>query len=996
MTCSHAGNADTSPIYVESTERPTVDFMQLPPRNCCPVAYRPSAQSFPRFPVVLHRHQVPGSKTNIASPGFGALLRVAIFLSAMAAWPGAMPIVARSETIGQNSDGTEPIWRLSGDTGRILASERVLGGVRADSRCERVVVANPVAQSAELDCPIAKYAVLDELEIRLWVKASHAGVQLAARVTMPRSVDQEGRPAVATVRAAVYDRPGHWQQLVLTNVPRLLADEVRLLRMTADDQIDPREGYVDSIALVVPGEPGGVEVFIDELEVDGIPPPEASGVQLASFPSNAMSARDPRPATQSDAERDFETAPRPSAEQTAVRLHGSVLTVEGRPFMPRAIEWQNEPFQFLAERGFNTIYLSSPPTADQVAEAKRHSLWLVCSPPRPDAITRAGLGQMGDRVIAWHLADNAVEADPEYGRNWAEMVRQHDEGGSRPIVMTPQADRDVARNTSDIALACHPRAAWMPPAHYDEWLESLLRSGTPDRPLWAKVPTQLGDQVSRQAAVLAGTLASPPVVDADQPLGLVEIACTRGCRGILFGSSSRLDEETPQARRRAATLELTNRRLQLIEPWIAGGKISGRVTSTDAAWTAIVLQVDHARLVVPITPRPAAREVTSTPAGAGDDGEVVFVVPGVPETSQFFWLSPAAFWPLRGNRIAGGTQITFPTAREGMLLITEDPLVIHSFRQRIARAGPEIVRLAQDLAQQRAKFIEEAERNLAQLGYHTGSVAPDVQVGLAQLRQSHSLLSARQIEAAYNAAIAANRSFLRVAAVQRAAIPSPVNFVVNPLGFSSDQRLEYGKFIRQLGGLRSGENRLYGGDFEDLDQMTQFGWAHVSRNVLGIESSAKLSAAEPKHGGHCLELSARATSAEAAAVVISGAPVWIDSPPIPVAEGQIVEITGWVRIDEPIVESIDGLQIVDSLGGPESTLAVRQTSGWEPFQLIRGVPESTELRLTFALSGFGTARIDGVMVRALEPPGIRRLPAVLREDRSAERSATGAAARTMQ
>jgi len=65
------------------------------------------------------------------------------------------------------------------------------------------------------------------------------------------------------------------------------------------------------------------------------------------------------------------------------------------------------------------------------------------------------------------------------------------------------------------------------------------------------------------------------------------------------------------------------------------------------------------------------------------------------------------------------------------------------------------------------------------------------------------------------------------------------------------------------------------------------------------------------------------------------------------------------------------------------SLAVRETNGWQEFRMIRGVPNSTELRLTFALSGLGSACIDGVMVRAFAPPEARRLPAVSPMDRSA-------------
>jgi hypothetical protein len=88
----------------------------------------------------------------------------------------------------------------------------------------------------------------------------------------------------------------------------------------------------------------------------------------------------------------------------------------------------------------------------------------------------------------------------------------------------------------------------------------------------------------------------------------------------------------------------------------------------------------------------------------------------------------------------------------------------------------------------------------------------------------------------------------------------------------------------------------------------------------------------------------------------------------------MVEITGWVRLDEPILGSDDGLQIIDSLGGPDLALSVQKTAGWEKFTMIRAVQEPADLRLTFALTGIGTARVDAVMVRTLQPATPRRLP----------------------
>ena len=87
---------------------------------------------------------------------------------------------------------------------------------------------------------------------------------------------------------------------------------------------------------------------------------------------------------------------------------------------------------------------------------------------------------------------------------------------------------------------------------------------------------------------------------------------------------------------------------------------------------------------------------------------------------------------------------------------------------------------------------------------------------------------------------------------------------------------------------------------------------------------------------------------------------------------QIVEISGWVRVDRPFAGG-EGLEIVDSLGGPGLSLVVGQTFSWKPFRMIRSSAEASKFRITFALAGLGSAKMDAVMVRLLEPSGIRRL-----------------------
>jgi hypothetical protein len=154
--------------------------------------------------------------------------------------------------------------------------------------------------------------------------------------------------------------------------------------------------------------------------------------------------------------------------------------------------------------------------------------------------------------------------------------------------------------------------------------------------------------------------------------------------------------------------------------------------------------------------------------------------------------------------------------------------------------------------------------------------------------------------------------------------------------------------------------------------MTQLGWQHLQDAGADIQTSAQLSAIEPQHGKYCLELNATSAGETRPDRVESGL-VWIVSPPVPIDPNQVVEITGWVRVDRPFAEG-EGLEVVDSLGGPALAIVVGQTYGWQPFRMIRAASEPAQLRLTFALVGTGAAKVDAVMVRTLSQPVARRLP----------------------
>jgi hypothetical protein len=591
------------------------------------------------------------------------------------------------------------------------------------------------------------------------------------------------------------------------------------------------------------------------------------------------------------------------------------------------------------------------------------------------------LGQLADRVIAWYLGDDAFNDDRQYARIWADLVRQHDAVAGRPVVMTLAPDWSSAEKNADIFVTENPRAAQMSFAEYSEWLKAVLTTKEPDTPFLAFIPTQWGKLAQLQAAALAGSLGEEIAVDSGQVESLVEAVCVHDGSGFMFTSQSRLDDKSDAAHRRGMALELVNRRLQLLEPWFAAGNVVGRVNSLDSVWTGVILHVDHARLLIPLKTEifgSDSRKILNT-----TNKDLVFVVPGIPESSRAFSLSAVELRPLASQRVAGGTRIALPAEdSDGFVLITEDPAVIHGFRQRIARDGPRIARVQCELAKMQLSQAAEAQQRLSRIGLSNQQEERQIATLVSQLRDVETQWSAGRVEPAYRIAASVSQSLAHMMQERQKAAEPASMFVSHPLGLSAAQLADHAEFSQRLPAMQAGENLLYGGDFEDLGRMTQFGWQHVRRESSGVEAGAKLSPDNPQHGTYCLELFASAAPGEPP--VANGTPtVWIVSPPVPVDKGSFVEIRGWVRIDEPISGSVDSLQVMDSLGGPELSLAVRETSGWQPFQIIRGVPESTELRATFALSGVGSASIDGVMVRSLAPTAARRLPPLSPLDRSA-------------
>jgi hypothetical protein len=175
--------------------------------------------------------------------------------------------------------------------------------------------------------------------------------------------------------------------------------------------------------------------------------------------------------------------------------------------------------------------------------------------------------------------------------------------------------------------------------------------------------------------------------------------------------------------------------------------------------------------------------------------------------------------------------------------------------------------------------------------------------------------------------------------------------------------------IVRLGRTRDSEvkNVLRSGDFEDFDTVVAEGWKHELATIDGIRATAELDP-RARSGTYCLRLVAAPAAGRDAPVSVAQRPVSVTTPAVTVHKGQLVYISGWVKVSAPSLGNLDGAMLYDSLAGLPGALRWRTpTPDWQPFELVREVPETGELTLTMALTGLGEIRFDDLQIKPLDP-----------------------------
>lgn len=703
----------------------------------------------------------------------------------------------------------------------------------------------------------------------------------------------------------------------------------------------------------------------------------------------------------------------PRSSAVSIRLGGQTLRRKNfennteSSFSVRAIEYRGEPLEMLYYMGFNTVWLSTPPTQGILEEANNLGIWLICPPP-PTLGTDNGapissLSSTYDRtdptpslyrcVLAWNLGDRLVKWEIDSVDKRAQKIRASDRnaGHERPFICSVESGAyDYSRIRDMIILGRRePLLTTLDFSNYSTWLRDYKNVALRGTTRWATVQTQPDAKMVSQWDLFGGHREQPIIVTYEQIRLLVREAIASGSHGILYTSQSSLMEDNPETRYRVAALALMNCELAMIEEWFAEGQVVDFIESSRPQLSWVVLSIKGARLLLPLWNEPNSQYAF----GRAEGGRVSFIVRGIPETFDVKLMTPGGFERVQSERVAGGRKIYLEDASmNSIVLLTESG----DLRGRLEeRARMDLGKIMANLAMKLAKMqLESDEKVMLQLrqAQETDSIpvtrfdnqplvrVPEQQTLVKRTRQEievcENFYNRGDYTLSYLQAERATRGLRRhQREIWIEATRSEVNRSVTPVSTCFANVPSYITLYASLQPpfAKMGPNLLPCGDFEcPLETWIGTGWKYEVHPVetykkeKDLQTEAWLNKDRTRNPGaenNCLQLSVRPSDPERLEPVqLETPPMWVTTPPIRVDSGQLICVSGWINIPQTLTGSVDGFMIRDSIGEDPLALRFRRTDGWQEFTFFRYAPSDGLFETQFLLSGIGEVYLDDVSV----------------------------------
>ncbi len=953
----------------------------------------------------------------------------------IALWLSLTALTARSEEHVDGFEDEQPSWKfrvVEGelepvDQRRLMNSKVAYLGDGAEYfmlRSNR----GPGRIILEQKLPVAQ--VIDDLKFKLMLRGTGGLIRVGVRVVFPRQTDPRanGSQLKTVLYGDTYTKTGSWQELTVQTTSKSIQEQSRRLRAELrPTSLDLRQPVVDRVFLEVSLEEGKTELLLDELRFGPIVKPVAqTDVQLvqnmedaAPWPVSFQLDRllvNGRPffprllpyhGERLEGLRDdgFNVIWIPEADdvalQRALKQHGMFATAtpprlrastgrtldnDAAGLLPIPREWDN----VLAW----TLGVALPPESQrdvlqwisqvQSADRERH---------RPIMVDVTG----GERIYSRYTSMlgtsrnvlNSATSFKTYRESldqhrklarpgtflftWLpteplpEVAQQRQAAGRIPIIIEPEQIRLEAY--SALAAGCRGLGFSV-----SESLDSKT-PGAEERRLAIA-------QLNLELALLEDFLAAGSLVEQRQ----FKITAPSGRGGnshnVAFRNSaiSRADNEARLAAHKSALLY--------------GSRIRSELE-------AAVFRTDKATLLLPIWYENDAQFVPGQLAAPGATIDVA----GVSDTASAWEVTTTRVINLASEPIPGGRKVKLPTFdTTTAIVVTSDLSVIDDLRRKmeemqaqsarnwleLAKAKFNRVRIADDLltklgaGQPDAPLLLDRARRLIQ---EAESIFPAEALdrAIAQAREGGQRKSPNspdvvQLRKKFDEATHRSQAALQALRIlQKAHWETATHRLASPVGSPHTlcfQTLpDHWRLIEKLGrsATRDSENLYPKGNFDVLDfpTLSRLGWQQETP-PSGVRAAVQVLAAT-KRQGRCLRLVATPETNSDPPNVIDTPPITVTAPPVAVRAGQVLHISGWVRLASPITGSLDGVTLSDNLTGSTGSWHWREKREWQRFEMLREAYVDGPYVLTMTLHGLGDVQFADLRLIAHDPPGESQL-----------------------
>jgi len=864
--------------------------------------------------------------------------------------------------------------------------------------------------------------ISEVLSAGVWVKSTKAGVQLRARVVLPKEPDPANPQAALTmlIVGKTSEKSRQWDKLTLENVPELLGKHLPVIQAKTGRAVNTTGAYIDRLILNVYTGPGAVEVWIDDLEIGPVIAPPKPAAPAGGAPG--VTTKNTRGETQ--------------ARGRQVEQRGGQIFVDGKPFFFRAIRHSGTPLHVLRQAGFDSLALSSDASAEVIEDANQQGFVVIPTVPLVPARATEDDGRVNaDRggeefspvmqkfantdVLFWDLGGGRTGEEADRVFRTSDLIRRLDP--KRPRGADVWDGFSGYSNFLDVVGAHRwPLFTNLDMVKYRDWL-AQRKVLTADRATyWTWIQNHLPDwyisQVMDQKPNDPFTEPVGPHPEQVRVMAYIALAC--GCRGIGFWSD-RFLADSHQGRDRLQGMALLNAEIDMLSPVVLAARERTQwLDTSNGNVKAALMRGERGAVLLPIWFGPGTQFVPDQ----GAIPALTIVVPLIHDGADPWRISPAGVECLshQTKKVPGGTELII---NEFDLVC---PIVFTSDR-------PGLVAWWQDYSRKYGRLSAKWALDMAAVEYekvaavHTKLTAMGIKAKAADLlfQQSKRFheealrqFNAELYDKAYQDAMRALRPLriiMRDHWQQATATLDPPTASTYAISFFSLPK--HWELFKEIQQTRPGQNALAHGGFEFSGKIpnagvrvdalpgwsARYGTLDRVNVAAGVIPSAKYvkkpevkkppeqmhgpfapgreiarsdegyTPPVPELGQGILRLDVRhrgEIQKDGKVTAETQAPLErtflaVDSPAVKLPPGTLVRVSGWVMIPDEILGSADGVLFYDDAGGEPLGLRLSHLPRWKQFHLYRRVPASGQISVTVALTGVGAAYFDDIRIEPM-------------------------------